>query len=356
LKKICFILPALSGGGAERVLINLANYFAQQNFSVDLVVVNKKGAYINKVSEHVNLINFNKNRVLLSIFPLVDYFKNNQPYAVLTTMPHMSLMVIIARFLSGIKTNLVIRQPNFLSLNSGDKWWTKYYIKLICWFFNRADKVIGISHGVCEDLKQLGLKECQTIHNPAVFPEMFELAKQKVDFNFDKKTFIAVGRLTKQKNFTLLLNAFAKVRQTIDAQLIILGEGELRNDLEDQIKTLKLKDVHLLGFVDNPFALMKQADIFVSSSLWEGFGNAIVESLALGTQVVSTDCPSGPAEILEDGKYGFIVKSNQINELTMAMESALKAPINNELLILRGQDFKLEKIAEDYKRALLNES
>ena len=185
---------------------------------------------------------------------------------------------------------------------------------------------------------------------------MFELAKQKVDFNFDKKTFIAVGRLTKQKNFTLLLNAFAKVRQTIDAQLIILGEGELRNDLEDQIKTLKLKDVHLLGFVDNPFALMKQADIFVSSSLWEGFGNAIAESLALGTQVVSTDCPSGPAEILEDGKYGFIVKSNQINELTMAMESALKAPINNELLILRGQDFQLEKIAEDYKRALLNES
>ncbi|SFV67558.1 Glycosyl transferase, group 1 [hydrothermal vent metagenome] len=325
--------------------------------SVDLVVVNKTGAYSNKVDTEVNLIDFNKNRVLLAIFPLISYFKNNKPNATLTTMPHLSLIVSIARFLSGIKTNLVVRQPNFLSLNSGDKWWTKYYIKLVCWFFNRSDNVIGISQGVCENLSKLGVKKCQTIYNPAVFSEILKLAEKKVDFEFKKKTFIAVGRLVKQKNFSLLIDAFAQVKKQLDCQLIILGEGELETKLEKQIKKLNLEDdIHLLGFVDNPFYFMKNADVFVLSSLWEGFGNVVAESLALGTQVVSTNCPSGPSEILEDGKYGFLVEVNNSEKLASAMLNALENPIDEKLLIKRSLDFRIEEIAKQYKKVLLNES
>jgi glycosyltransferase involved in cell wall biosynthesis len=354
-KKICFVLPKLSGGGAERVLINLANYFSSKKMLIDLVVIDKTGVYANNIIGRVNLINLNKNRALSALFPLIKYLKQNKPDAVLTTMPHISLVVIVARILSGIKTNLVIRQPNYLSLNSGQKWWKNHYIKLVCFLFNRANKVIGISQGVCDDLSNLGVKECQTIYNPAAFPGIFELSKQKVDFNFEKKTFIAAGRLVKQKNFSLLIDAFNRVKQELDCQLIILGDGELRGDLEKQIDRLQLEDVYLLGFVDNPFNFIKQADVFVLSSLWEGFGNVIVESLALGTQVVSTDCLSGPSEILDRGKFGFLVEMNNSKILSHAMMKALNNPIDQETLISRSKFFSIDKVAKQYKQVLLDE-
>ncbi len=350
-------MPTLSGGGAERVLINLANYFTNQSITIDLVVVSKTGAYINDISSKVNLINLNKNRVLFSLFSLINYFRENNPNAIITTMPHISLVVIVAKFFSGIDTNLVIRQPNYLSLNSGQKWWLNFYIKIVCYFFNKANKVIGISKGVCSDLRELRVKNCQAIYNPAVFPKIFNLAKKGINFSFDKKTFIAVGRLTKQKNFSLLIDAFYRVRKQLNCQLIILGEGELRADLKGQITKLALNNnVHLLGFVDNPYAYIKHSDVFVLSSLWEGFGNVIVEALALGTQVVATNCPSGPAEILENGKHGFLAEVNDKNDLSKQMLLALEKPIDKNVLIKRSKDFNIDKIARQYKKVLLGDT
>lgn len=220
--------------------------------------------------------------------------------------------------------------------------------------YSYADSIIGISGGVSRDVsKVLGLpsKKVVTIHNPAFNNQILEMSKSAVnDFPSDQSLILGVGSLTNQKDFATLIRAFELVRQRIKSHLLILGEGRERKKLERLVQELELNDhVSMPGFVNNPFSYMATADVFVLSSRWEGFGNVLVEAMGCGTQVVSTDCPSGPAEILENGKWGRLVPVGDEEAMAHAIIKTLRdAYIDEKKLKKRASDFAPAKIADQY--------
>jgi len=239
--------------------------------------------------------------------------------------------------------------------------------------YSRAKAIVAVSHGVADDFKKtfkFSESNLYVVYNPVDISNIREKAKDVAEHHWFKKKgtsiIIGVGRLTFQKNFSTLIRAFALLRQRLridtvgiqsrkDVKLIILGEGEKRKELEKLIKDLGLqKDVDMPGFVDNPYAYLAQADVFVLSSKFEGFGNVLVESMACGIPIVSTDCPSSPAEILENGKYGKLVPVDDVEALAKAIVETLDNPISQEILKERASHFSVEKAVEKYLELILD--
>lgn len=354
-KKIAFFLQNLSGGGAEKSVVNLSNFLVNDGVEIDIVLVDKSNAaYLDDLSASINVIDFNKNRSLKSIFKVKKYIENVQPDVIMSSVTHINIILLLVKLiLRKSTTKIVINQVNHLSsiveYSISSELIKNLLVKLIVRFYNLADGSISMSKGVEKDMMSHGLKiKSQAIYNPIFSKEILEKSNNLNKGN--KKLFIAIGRLVPQKNFKLLIDAFHLVNQEIDSELMILGDGPLKKDIESQINDLNLQeDVNLMGFVDNPFQYIKIADVFVLSSLWEGFGNVIVEALSLGTQVVSTDCNSGPAEILDNGKYGFISTTMHKFEMARLMIEAINNPIDKDLIVERGRQFSIRKSSIEYR-------
>jgi glycosyltransferase involved in cell wall biosynthesis len=227
------------------------------------------------------------------------------------------------------------------------------------WFYPWADAIVTVSQGSAEDLARLGLSsDCiKVIYNPVVTPELFEKVTEPVEHPWfepgSPPVILGVGRLEKQKDFPTLIRAFAQVRQQRPARLMILGEGQERPDLETLVQELGLaENVALPGFVANPYAYMGKAALFVLSSLFEGLPTVLIEAMATETPVVSTDCKSGPAEILANGQYGKLVAVGDVKGMAEAIISTLEAPPNSEALKLRAAEFSLEKAVAQYQQVL----
>ncbi len=226
--------------------------------------------------------------------------------------------------------------------------------------YRHADGVIGVSGGVADTLAQithLPRARITVLHNPVVVPGFAEDAAAPLDHPWfepgQPPVVLGVGSLTRQKDFATLLRAFAMVRGKRSARLVILGEGEDRATLESLAAELGVKgDVALPGWVANPYAWMARAGVFVLSSQWEGFGLVLAEALACGTPVVSTDCPSGPAEILEGGRHGRLVPMQDSAAMAAAILDTLDSTSDCEALRRRGHDFSLEKVCAQYLRLM----
>lgn len=198
--------------------------------------------------------------------------------------------------------------------------------------FPYAEKIVAVSRGVAEDASTfLGLPRdrMNVIYNPVVRPELFDQAKLPIDHKWfqagEAPVLIAIGRLTLPKDFPTLIRAFALVSSKRPARLLIFGEGEERPALESLVRDLNLEDsVMLPGFVDNPYAYLARARMFVLSSLYEGLPTALIEALALGKSIVSTDCRSGPREILNNGAYGRLVPVGNVEALADAIQDELE--------------------------------
>jgi len=231
------------------------------------------------------------------------------------------------------------------------------------WSYKNADAIVAVSAGVAADLADYIDVEREAIHviyNPVIDRELIRLSFEPVDHPWlcdpDIPVVLAAGRLTEQKDFGNLLDAFRIVLDGMDARLIILGEGELRDALERKICTLGIQaKVSLPGFKENPYALMRRSNLFVLSSQREGFGNVLVEALACGTQVVSTDCQSGPAEILQDGKYGKLVKVGDPVGLASMITKSLRSPISEDHSQKFIEKYSIEKGVQEYMNVLLPE-
>ena len=312
-KKIAFFLQNLSGGGAEKSVVNLSNFLITFGVDIDIVLVDKSTeVYLKDLDRKINVIDLNKNRSLKSIFKMRRYIKNQKPDVIMSSVTHINIILAIVKLVSGkINTKIVLNQVNHLSSivehHVSIKFYQKIILRMLVMIYNTTDGVISMSKGVEQDLLVNGLKVSSTyIYNPIFQDEMVLKSMGSIPEE-DNIIFIAIGRLVPQKNFSLLIDAFSLVSKEVKSKLIILGDGPLKDNLIRQINNLDLgDDVILKGFVENPFVYLKNSNVFVLSSLWEGFGNVVVESLALGTQVVSTDCDSGPREILDNGKYGFL--------------------------------------------------
>ncbi len=360
-KRIAFFLQNLSGGGAEKSVVHLSNYLVNDGIDIDIVLVNKSSAvYLKELDTKIRVIDLNKNRSLKSINKVKKYIKKNKPDVIMSSVTHINIILALVKLISGkTKTKIAINQVNHLSsiisYSIKNKILKNFIVRLIVYVYNFTDGSISMSKGVEKDLLENGLKiESKYIYNPIFSDIMLNQSQDYIEEN-NRKTFIAIGRMVPQKNFSVLIDAFSLVNNEFESTLIILGEGPLRSNLEKQITDLGLtKNIVLKGFVDNPYQYIKNADVFVLTSLWEGFGNVIVESLSLGTQVVSTDCDSGPNEILENGKYGFMSLTFHKFELARLMIEAVNNPIDSKLLINRGRHFSVKRAALEYKDFLLN--
>jgi len=358
--KVALFLPSLRGGGAERVMVNLARGFAERGLAVDLVLARAEGPYLAEVPSSVRAVDLGARRVLYALPGLLRYLRRERPHAMLSALNHANVVAIWAWLLSGVETRLVVSEHSTLSRSTenASSLRRRFIPLLIKRFYPRTDAVVTVSRGVAEDLvaqTRLPAEKVKVIYNPVVTPELFAKAEEPLDHPWfrpgEPPVIVGVGRLTAAKDFPTLLRAFALVRQDRPARLVILGEGEDRPELETLVRELGVeRDVALPGFVDNPYKYMKRAAVFVLSSQWEGFGMVLVEAMALGTPVVSTDCPSGPAEILEGGKWGRLVPVGKPGQLAGAIMAVLKGERCDPSP--RVSSFSIEAITDEYIQLL----
>lgn len=321
LKNIAIYTPTLGGGGAERTAVLLANALVEEGHKVNLLVADlteQKAKLVSELKPEVNLIDLNSSRVLMSIPKLCYWIKKNKPTTIISSQTHANIAVAFAAKLLKFEGKLILREVSTPSINLKKIQGFKLLVlkRLMSWAYTTCSVVVPVSYGVKENLENflaIKLKNAKVIYDPVINDEIFKLAKEPIAhkwFTKDRKipVILAVGRLTEAKNYELLIHSFKLVTQKIDANLIILGEGEDREKLEKLIEKLSLQNkVDLYGFEQNPFKYMENCDLYVMSSKWEGLPGALIQALALGAKIVSTDCPSGPREILRDGKNGILV-------------------------------------------------
>ena len=310
------------------------------------------------------MVDLKSKRVLYSLPGLMRYLRRERPKALLSAMDHANVVALWAKKLARAPTRVVVSVHNTTSIatkrakNMRGRMMPLFIRKFYPW----ADAVVAVSKGVAEDLLKIaGLpkEKIRVIYNPVITPDLLAKAEEPVDHPWfrpgEPPVILGVGRLTAQKDFPTLIRAFALVRKQRPARLMILGEGEERAKLEALVRELSLeKDVSLPGFVDNPYKYMKRAAVFVLSSRWEGFGNVLVEAMACGTPVVSTDCPSGPREILDGGRWGRLVAVGDVSSMAKAIEETLARPVPQ---MAQGalSSFELATVIDRYLNVLLGE-
>jgi glycosyltransferase involved in cell wall biosynthesis len=361
MTNLAIFLMDLDGGGAERVMINLASGFADQGLKVDLVLVKAEGPYLSQLSPKVRVVKLENSRLILSIPALVRYLKQEQPPVLISALEDTNIIALCARKIAGVSTKVVVTVHNHLSREAQNAPQLKRRLtpQFVKWFYPGADQIVAVSQGVANNLVALGLSldKIKSIYNPIVSTELTEKLQESLEHPWflpdQPPVILGVGRLTQQKDFPTLIHAFAKVRQQKPIRLMILGEGSERSCLESLVQELGvLEDVEFPGFVANPYAYMAQADVLVLSSAWEGFGNVLVEAMAAGTPVVSTDCESGPAEILANGQYGQLVAVGDSAGMAKAISQTLSNPPDAAILKNRANDFSLEKALAQYGKLL----
>lgn len=351
---ISIILPNLRSGGAERIFLNLAKHFVKQGYRVDFVLMQADGELLTQVPVEIRVVDLKARRIRHAFWPLVRYLRQSRPDALIIGMWPLTIIGALAYRLSRIHGCVVVSDHNNLSSTPlANSWVKRLAMRLTMQFvYPLANARLAVSRGVAEDLSRLsGLARdrFKVIYNPVVDETPSVDDGSNPWEGFAGKRIISVGTLKTQKDHQSLIRAFASVNDKLNSTLVILGEGSLRLELERLVVTLGLTDsVHLPGFVIDPAPWYHGADLFVLSSRWEGFGNVIVEALEAGTPVVSTDCPSGPREILEDGRYGRLVPVGDVESLAEAMIAALQEPVDKASLQRRAQDFSVCKIAQQY--------
>jgi glycosyltransferase involved in cell wall biosynthesis len=334
--RVALFLPSLGGGGAERVMVSLARGFAARGLEVDLVLVQAEGPYMADVPRTVRVVELGARKVMLSLPALVRYLRRERPAVLLSTLNVANVIAVWAGRLARTSTKTVVRQAAHLSRDLADQ--PNASSRLIAWSIRRsyplATAVVAVSEGVKLDLAQSsGIRpdHIRVVPNPVVTAELFEKARAPIQHSWFAEgappVVLGIGRLTTQKDFVTLVRAFAVLRARRDARLMILGEGPERATLERLASDLGVADdLALPGFVDNPFAYLKRAALFVLSSTFEGLPGALIQALACDTPVVATDCDSGPREILQGGRFGALVPVANVSALGDAMYRTLEHP------------------------------
>lgn len=373
-------------------MVNLANGLVSRGLSVDLVLIRSEGPYLAEIDKSVRLVelgtsSYARAMSLVSVRPsdllglahllivphspkplsavpnLAKYLRREQPIAMLSALAYGNIASIIAAKIAATDTRVVISQRNHLSAQSGhySPWRARQTAPAFRRFYSHADRIIAVSRGVAEDLaKAIDIPDSKitTIYNAVASAALDAKAAEPIDhpwFGPERPpVLLAAGRLLCQKDFPTLIKAFSAVRRTRDARLIILGEGPERGRLQSLACELGVaSDVALLGFVDNPFAYMARANVFVLSSVYEGLPGVLIQALACGCPVVSTDCPSGPSEILEKGRYGQLTPVGDFQSMAEAIHSTLDAPPERDFLKQRGGHFSTERAVDAYLDVLL---
>ncbi|HKJ71472.1 MAG TPA: glycosyltransferase [Gammaproteobacteria bacterium] len=364
-KRLAIFLSFSGDGGVEHMMLNLAGAIARRGVAVDLVRARVEGGHAGRVPDGVRVVDLGARHTWSSLPALVRYLRRERPDALLAAKDRANRVALRARRLAGGPPRVAVRLGNHLSRSLAGKsalrrWWRTAPMPRI---YRRADAVIAVSEGVAEDtaaVTGLPRSTIRVLPNPVVTPELAARATAEPDHPWlarrgteDPPVLLAMGRLSPQKDFPTLLRAFARLRAERPARLIVLGEGRDRAALEGLAAELGIAaEVDFPGFAANPYPYLAQADLFVLSSAWEGSPNALVEALALGTPAVSTDCPSGPREILAGGRYGPLVPVADPEALAGALAATLAAPPDAATLRRGAERYRDDESARQYLEVL----
>lgn len=361
--RLAVLLPDLLGGGAQRAVVTLANGFAARGAAVDLLLARAIGEYFHEVDPSVRIVHLGARRAAVTaILPLAKYLERERPDALLSTLAFTNVGAVMARWLASHRPWLVLREAASLTGvgEAAESW--KYRITPLCirMAYRYADRVVGVSEGVSRELIEKGgvpQEHVVTIYNPVVTSNLDRLAEEPVDHPWfaagGPRIILAVGRLKPQKDFHTLLRAFHLVRRRVDCRLMILGEGDQRQELTHLAEELgHREEIAMPGFVQNPFRFMRRSDVFVLSSRFEGLPNALIQAMATGCPVVSTDCPHGPKEILKSGKWGKLVPVGDVQAMARAIEAVLEGRFTPRNPRPRAADFSADRAVNAYWNVL----
>ncbi len=371
-RRIALLLGSLSGGGAERIVLELASALTQREYTVDLVVCRLEGDLVSEIPGGVRPVALGvaprsallrallrlPARTWLTLVPLML----RKPLKKIRALPFLELYLRRERPDLVLASTHVLKQDNSLARSLADSTdpLRRKLPRLLRLWYGQADAVVAVSAGVAEELATLvkvPREKVHVIHNPIDTGRITRQAEAQPDHPWfqpgQPPVLLAAGRLHPQKDYPTLLRAFASLRKVRTLRLAILGEGRERPRMEKLIQDLGIgADVRLLGFQPNPFAFMARAAVFVLSSAWEGLGNVLIEALACGCPVVSTDCPHGPSEILAKGRYGALVPVGEPEKLAHAIGEALARPADVRAGLERARAFDIQNIADQYVRLL----
>lgn len=359
--RLVVFLPSLAGGGAERAVTLVANGLAQRGVEVELVLAEATGPYLDIVLPTVRVVDLGARSLPQALPRLARRLRASQPDALLAAMSHANVVAALAHRLAQSRARLVLSERAHISSLLGEYRGLRMRATsaLMRFTYPWADRVIAVSRGVAEDLPRhvrVQPGRIAAVYNPVIDEHLRRQAEEPPRHPWLADPAIpvvlAAGRLVPQKDFHTLLRAFMRVRQQRPLRLVILGEGELREELVALARQLAIADdVALPGFDANPFAAMRHARVFVLSSRYEGLPGVLIQAMACGARVVSTDCPSGPREILEDGRWGALVPVGDAEALARAIQFALDDPSPPDVGA-RAADFSVEQAVAGYAAAL----
>ncbi|MFH1263554.1 MAG: glycosyltransferase [Pseudomonadota bacterium] len=330
-----FFVTNMGGGGTERTISNLLRGFSSDECAVDLVLLQATGPYLDDLPPNVSVFTLNRRSRLFALLPLVKYFRKRRPSFFISFFTRNNLLAIVARRIARVPSRLIVNErQNLKGWLAQEPFWRRlHYRLLIRLLYPRADRLFTNSRGVAEDLARF-LPELSSkirfVPNGVLTPDFQEKTAEPIPrsdlFRNDRPVILAVGRLYGIKDFPTMIHAFARIRREQTATLVILGDGPRRRELEELVRNLRLEnDVCFLGFVRNPFNYMARARLVVISSLIEASPNVLIEALACGTPVVSTDCDYGPRELLKDRRFGTLVPVRDHRTLAQAILERLRA-------------------------------
>jgi len=330
---VAIFVPSMRGGGAERAMLKLAIALSRSGVSLDLVLAKAEGAYIEDIPDDIRVVDLAASRIIASLPGLTAYLRSARPAVLLSSMDHANVVACWARTLSRARPRLVLNVQNTLSRSAADASMRRGRLvpSLARRTYPGAEAIVTVSKGVASDLADtIGIPRAriEVIHNPVVTPELIARSREPVEDEWfvpgADPVILAVGRLDSQKDYPTLLEAFAALRSRRAARL------------------------------ENPFAYMRHSSVYVMSSLYEGLPTVLIEALASGARIVSTDCPSGPVEILDGGAYGRLVPMSD----SAALATALAAALDDDTPLPEPESWKpyeLETVVEQYRRVLLGD-
>jgi glycosyltransferase involved in cell wall biosynthesis len=336
-RHILFLLTAMNGGGAQRAVLELLRHLDPCRYQTSLALFELGGEYMDAVPDRVSLIDLSAyvgvRNMLRRVWAIRRLVVEIKPDVIIASLEGPNCDLMRAAALIRHRTRLVITEQNNLTLrlrHSRTGVMHKVKASEIRLLYRFAHRIVAVSQGIKADLSDnfgQSSERVTVIQNPVDVEGVQNATRSAASTHIlkeSRKSIVAVGRMVPQKGFDDLIQAFSLVRRRIRCSLTILGQGPLRTDLEGQITELGLgEDVRMPGFVENPWAFIRDADIYVSSSRWEGFPLALLEALAVGTPAIVTDCDYGPREIIEHGRSGILVPVGNVEEMGARMTEML---------------------------------
>ncbi len=357
--KILFVVPSICSGGAEKTFVTLSDNLHQMGYDVTILACKSfdeisRGTGVLNIPDYIKKYSLNTQHVRNCIFKIAKFIRQGEFDIVVSTISHMNIVVSFSKLMNFQNYKLFIRD---CSIHKKPKTFMQRIVNLIMRFaYSKADGLISVTKTNKKNLDEIGVfnKNTEIIYNPVVASNVYKLASEPLptEFSFleNEIYLVTVASLTQVKNQALMIRSFKKIVDKFDCKLVLVGDGPLRSELEELAKSLGLKDkVIFAGFQKNPLAFVSRAKIFVLTSFKEAGSRSLMEAISVGTTAACIDVVGSSAEILDDGRFGIVVKSFDEDVFANAIYNELTNPIfKKEDILSRSKAFSIKENTQKY--------